>query len=497
MGMRKAASRGKVVLFFPSYETEEISPPAALIAIAGPLVGAGFDVVVVDSSIEQDYVAAVLAHVDDALCVGMSFITGPMIREAVEVGRAVKARRPELPVILGGWHPSIMPEQTLAAEFADVVVLRQGELAMLELCARLAAGDAPTGVAGTLWKEDGAVVRGPSRGHTPIGELPDRMPGYELVDYDAYHRRTGLRWAMYTSSHGCPFDCSYCSNASVYGRKLDLMPVDRVLDDLTWLVTRKGIDLVGFTDDIFFCFRPRVLELAEGILSRGLKFEWYVQDRADSVARLSVDQARLLRRAGLVRLHFGAESGSDDVLRSIDKRSDVERTLEAVDRCKQAGLRASFGFIFGLPGETPTDLQATVDLIGRIYERYDRADCHTNIFTPYPGSPLWEPSLALGVQPPSSLEDWIAYFPRVTVLPWLQGDDHRRLQDIRQYLRLGYPNVRVGEDRGSRRHRAALRLLGPSARWRLRTHRYGAPVEVRSYEVARKLRPSWKIYERF
>lgn len=486
----------KIVLFFPSYETKEISAPAALIAIAGPLLGAGHEVVVVDASLEPDPVAAVLAALDGASLLGISIITGPMIREAVAVGRAAKARFPDLTVVLGGWHPSIMPEQTLAADFVDVVVLRQGELAMLDLADRLARGEGHQGVPGTLWKEQGAPVHGPARAHTPIALLPDRMPGYDLVDVDAYQRRTGLRWLMYTASHGCPFDCAYCSNASVYGRKLDLLPVDRVLDDLSWLVRHKGVGLLGFTDDIFFCFRPRVLELAEGMLSRGLKLDWYVQDRADSFARLQPDQARLLRRAGLVRVHFGAESGSDEVLKSIDKRSNVERTLEAVDRCREADIRASFGFIFGLPGERQEDLQATVDLIGRIYARSDRADCHTNIFTPYPGSPLWQPSLDLGVVPPATLEEWVEYFPRVTVLPWLQGAEHRRLQDIRQYLRLGYPNVRVGEDRGSLRHRAALRLLGPSARWRMRNHRYGLPVEIRSYEAAQRWKPAWKVYER-
>jgi radical SAM superfamily enzyme YgiQ (UPF0313 family) len=312
-----------------------------------------------------------------------------------------------------------------------------------------------------------------------------------------YAARTGLRWSMYTASHGCPFDCAYCSNASVYGRKLDLMPPARVVEDIAWLVKHHGISLLGFTDDIFFAYQDRTLEIAEGLLRAGVVVDWYIQDRADSWARLSDSEARLLRRAGLVRVHFGAESGSDDVLRRIDKRSDVARTLQAVDRCRDAGIRSSFGFIFGLPGETEADLRATVDLISAIYARSDRADCHTNIFTPYPGSPLWPESVARGVVPPETLEDWIGFFPRVTELPWLQGEAHRRLQDIRLYLRFGFPNVRVGEDRGSLRHRLAVRTLGPSARWRLRRHRYGAALEARGYELAQRWKPAIRVYERF
>lgn len=489
--------RGKVVLFFPSYATEEVAPPIALVSIAGPLLTAGFEVVIIDASVTPDYLAQVVAHAEDALCLGISIITGPMIREAIEVGRAFKAKNPRAPVVLGGWHPSILPEQTLAADFVDVVVLKQGELAMRELCEQLADGGDHRGVPGTVYEVDGECAYGPARPWLPLAELPDRMPGYRLIDPERYARATGLRWSMYTASHGCPFDCSYCSNASVYGHKLDLMPPERVVEDITWLVRNHGVQLLGFTDDIFLAFRPRTFEIAEGLLSAGVKVDWYIQDRADSIARLSASEARLLRRAGLVRVHFGAESGSDAVLRSIEKRSSVERTLEAVDRCRDADIRSSFGFIFGLPGETEADLRATVDLIAAIYARSPISDCHTNIFTPYPGSPLWPVSLERGVEPPESLEGWIDFFPRVTELPWLRGKAHRRLQDIRQYLRFGYPNVRVGDDPGSRRHRATLALLGPSARWRLQRHRYEAPLGVRAYEAARHIRPALGLYERF
>ena len=199
--------------------------------------------------------------------------------------------------------------------------------------------------------------------------------------------------------------------------------------------------------------------------------------------------------AGLTGL--GAESGSDRVLDAIEKRSRVSRTLDAVDRCREADIRASFGFIFGLPDEEEEDMLQTIDLIRNISERYDRADCHTNIFTPYPGSPLWPRSVALGVTPPTRLEEWVDFFPRLTTLPWLKGERHQRLQDIRQYLRFGYPTVRVGEDRGSWRHRLALRVLGPPARWRLQNHRYGAPLEIRGYDAVRRIKPSLQLYDRY
>lgn len=492
------ASTGRVVFFFPSYATEEISPPLALISVAAPLVADGLEVVIVDSALEDDFVSQTLDALDGALCLGVSIITGPMIADTIAVCRAAKARYPDLPIILGGWHPSILPEQTLAADFVDAVVVRQGEVVFQQIVARLRAGDGLAGLPGVLTKDErGDIVQGPPPVYTPVAELPSRVPGYELVDLDRYEAKTGLRWLMYSTSHGCPYNCAYCSNASVYGRKLDCLPVEQVVDEVTWLVRKNGVRLLGIIDDIFFASRQRSLEIAEGFLRNNLDVDWYIQDRADSIAKLTVEQAKMFRRSGLVRVHFGAESGSDRVLSSIEKRSKVQTTLRAVDRCREAGIRSSFGFIFGLPEESDEDLLMTVDLIQQIYARSDRADCHTNIFTPYPGSPLWPQSVEMGVAPPEALEDWVEFFPRLTELPWLKGARHQRLQDIRQYLRFGFPNVRVGEDRGSWRHRLALRVLGPSSRWRLRNHHYRLPVEVRGYQAAQKISPAIQIYSRF
>jgi len=487
----------KVVLFFPAYASNEACPPLALIAIAGPLVTAGYAVKIIDTAMEPDYVGAVMREVDDALCLGISLVTGPMINGAITVGRAVKAKYPGLPIILGGWHPSILPQQTLECPYVDAVVVKQGELTFLEIINRLATGESLKGVGGALTKENGAITLNPPRTHTPVAMLPSRMPGYDLIDYERYYRSTNLRWVMYTTSHGCPYNCSYCSNAAVYGRNLDVLPVEQVVDEVAYLVRKYQIHLVGVIDDIFFAFRERSLQIAEGFIRSGLKFEWYIQDRADSWERMTTEQAQLFRRSGLIRIHFGAESGSDDVLKAIEKKSDTESTLAAVDRCKAADIRASFGFIFGLPAEREVDLLQTVDLIRQIYERYDRADCYTNIFTPYPGSPAWQESIDRGLVPPKSFEEWAGFYPRLTVLPWLNGGKHLRLQAIRQYLRFGYHQVKVGEQRHSWKHRLLLNAFRPSAQYRLKKHQFNFPLEIYSYWGLQRLKKNLAFHERF
>jgi len=123
----------KVVFFFPSFASTEATAPLGILAVATPLLRAGYEVTLIDSTITPNFQKRVLDEVKDALCLGISLVTGPMIRETVAIARAVKEWNPEFPIILGGWHPSLLPKQTLEAECIDYVVRGQGEETLLEL----------------------------------------------------------------------------------------------------------------------------------------------------------------------------------------------------------------------------------------------------------------------------------------------------------------------------------------------------------------------------
>src|SRR5260370_19744368 len=112
-------SSKKVVFFVASFSSTEATAPRGILAIATPLLNAGYDIRIIDSTISPDYKKEVLSEVRDALCLGISVVTGPMIRETVEVAKAVKQWDSEFPVILGGWHPSLLPKQTLEADYVD------------------------------------------------------------------------------------------------------------------------------------------------------------------------------------------------------------------------------------------------------------------------------------------------------------------------------------------------------------------------------------------
>src|SRR3989442_4955249 len=143
----------KVVFFFPAFSSREATAPLGILQIATPLLQAGYQVRLIDSTITPNFEQTVLEELKDAVCLAVSLVTGPMIRETVQIARAAKKLYPNLPVILGGWHPSLLPDQTLAAECVDIVVRGQGEDALLEIVERLEDGASLAGIPGVGYKE--------------------------------------------------------------------------------------------------------------------------------------------------------------------------------------------------------------------------------------------------------------------------------------------------------------------------------------------------------
>jgi anaerobic magnesium-protoporphyrin IX monomethyl ester cyclase len=470
-------SSRKIVFFFPAFSSTEATAPLGILAVATPLLRAGYEVRLIDSTITPDFQARVLREMEDALCLAVSLVTGPMIRETAAIARAVKRLYPAKPIVLGGWHPSLLPDQTLAAEYVDIVVAGQGEDAMLEVVRHIEAGEAPRGVAGVGYKEDGRLRFNPRRELRPIRELPPKA--YHIADFDAYERICGRRWAMYTSSLACPYNCSYCTNNAVYGRAWNALDPEQVGREMCDLARRYGLQLIWVVDDNFLVDRNRALAIAEEICDRGAQFEWSIQASTNLVTRLSVDEWKLLRRAGLTQVSQGADTGSERVMKLMNKTFQrLETIYEAADRLTQAGVRPSFNMIFGYPGETPEDRRQSVELVMDVCRRFPGAEFWTNIFTPYPGAPVMEHAFELGIDVPQRLEDWADFFPRYTVLPWLQGSEHRRLQTMREYLRAAFHRVPIARTEPNPWARRVHEWIARPAQWRLAHDFYAFPFEL-------------------
>lgn len=467
----------KVVLFYPPYDGPPLGAPLSLLCLASPLLQAGFEVKLVDNLISPDYEKTILREAQDALCLGISVLTGPHIGAAVRVSKAVKKLRPTLPIVFGGWHASLATQQTLREPYVDAVVRGQGELTLLELVQRIAGGQDWHGVRGLSFKTpDGTIVHEPERPVADINTLP--APAYHLADPGIYAAASGVRQLAYTSSVGCPYQCNYCTDQVFYKRRFNAYRVERVVNELAELVPRYNIEHVPLFDSNFLVDRKRAVAIAKGIVASGIKVQWDFQTSTDFLALMSDDDVRALAESGVHHIGFGTESASQEVLAMMNKRfQHVEQMVETARKTNLAGIHVVFNIILGYPGETEAHRQQTFRVMSDIAKEYSNVSFSPNIFTPYPGIPIWPQLKEMGVREPQSLEEWETLALGTNVLPWLRGEELRRLRRSLEYFLLNN-QIRKVTNKIPWARRSVRRLLGAPVRWRIGKSRYSFPWEL-------------------
>jgi radical SAM superfamily enzyme YgiQ (UPF0313 family) len=290
------------------------TPPLGLLCAAAN-VAADMEVRLVDQRTDKAWRNR-LAEVIDAgtVAVGITTFTGGMIRNALEAAREVKRLR-DVPIIWGGIHPSLLPEQTARHELVDYVVEGEGEEAFATLVKKLAAGADGEGIPGVWFRKDGQVTGTPRAALLKFGELPP--PPYALVNMENYIQNwRGQRMFFYQSSRGCPCHCTYCYNRAYNFGRWRALPAERVVSELADLKRRYDFSLVYFLDDNFFIDRRRGLKIIAGIKDVGLGSSLQGVD-LDTLAKLSDGDLDFLEAAGVGRISIGVESGVDRVRHDV------------------------------------------------------------------------------------------------------------------------------------------------------------------------------------
>ena len=314
-------------------------------------------VAIVDGRVELAPEARVVELSGQALCLGVSVLTGAPILDALRVSRAAKARNPGLPVIWGGWHPSLMPEQCLASGAVDACVVGQGERTFATLIDALREGRSFDGIPGVVWKREGEIVRNPPRPFEDVNGFP--AADFGLLDMERYFRFRGARRLDYCSSQGCPFECAFCADPQVYKQRWSGLAAARVVAEIHEHVGRYRLHEVFFNDDNFFTDLRRTEAISRGLIEAGVRVRWFGTGRADLLRRLTDEQLRLLRQSGCYKVNVGAESGSPALLEAIKKGTLVEEVLETAEKLHRAGIGARFSFIAGFPREPKESLAET------------------------------------------------------------------------------------------------------------------------------------------
>jgi anaerobic magnesium-protoporphyrin IX monomethyl ester cyclase len=469
-------TQGKVILFYPAYDGPPLGAPLCLLALAASLREANFDIVMIDAAIEPNYLTRIECESVDALFLGISVLTGPMISGAIEVATMVKSQTPWLPIIFGGWHPSLLPDETLSESFVDMVVRGQGELTIVEVARALAQNKPLGSIAGLSWKNKGQRTHNVDRKVEPLDALP--LPAFDLTNFDEYEKMTGIRKLAYATSVGCPYACNYCTDMVFYKRRFNALSADRTVAEMLDLVTRYRIDEVALLDSNFPVQLPRALEIARGILDSGVKFNWTFQASTDFLCRMSEDDVRLLGASGVSHMGFGTESTSESVLKLMNKRHQrVDEMYETARKAQLGGIRVTFNLIFGYPGETETDRIITFQTMSDIGRQFPNVSFSPNIFTPYPGIPIWPQLRELGVPEPKNLREWMEMPLGANMLPWLKGKELSRLRRMLKYFLLN-SQIDRKQSNYSRLRQAVQFIVQTPIRWRLRSSHYSFPWEL-------------------
>jgi radical SAM superfamily enzyme YgiQ (UPF0313 family) len=458
--------RRKVVLYNPPAEFWTM--PLALLAVGSALDRARYRPVVVDGRL--DGVDRLLAELEDALCLGVTVLTGAPLGAAIAVSHLVRERYPRLPIVWGGWHPSLFPDDCAAESAVTAAVVGQGEQTFAAIVDRLAAGDDLTGIAGCRVADAGSVSAGPRRDMIDLNRLPRH--DYALIDVEAYFNRKRRRQLDYVSSQGCRFRCAFCADPTVFGRSWSGLEPQRVVEEIADLQRRFGCTDVGFQDETFFTSPARVAAIAEGLAHGDLKLTWCATLRADQGRRMDDEVFALCRRSGLRDVVLGLESGSDETLRAIQKDITLDDLWTTADKLSRHGIGASIGVIVGFPDEPEHSVMASLRAATEL-RRLD-PDFRISIFQyqPYPGSPIVNRLRRQGFALPQGLAQWADFDYVGGRSQWLSPDLHRLVDGFNFYQRLAY-------DRS--RHPLA-RPLAALARWRVARHEYRLPVERKVLE---------------
>lgn len=316
----------RILLVYPGkYGQFQPLVPLPLLYLSSALVENGYHCQILDMRLErfED------CDLSNTLCVGISTMTGSMIKYGLEFAKFVRQNSPKTPIIWGGVHPSLVPEETVQSPYVDVVVRGEGEMTLLELVNAIDDNHSLSNIKGITFEENGKVISNPERDFIDLNKIPIKLP-YDLFKMDRYN----LEWFPIHTSRGCPHDCSFCYNLSYNRRSFRYKTAERVLDEMEYVLktfSPKWIDLTW--EDNFFVSKDRVRKICEGIIERHLNFNWGSFCRFDYASKYDEDFLKLIERSGCKNLSFGAESGSQYILDSvINKGVTIGQILETIKK---------------------------------------------------------------------------------------------------------------------------------------------------------------------
>lgn len=329
--------------------------------------------------------------------VGLSVMTAKYA-SALMITNICKKIKSDTVVVWGGPHPTVQPAEVLENGNVDFVVRGEGEETITALIEAISEGNMDFAkIDGISYREGDKLIHNKPR---------SLMQDLDSIPFPAGH--LSLKGELYSSkdlsmlvtSRGCPFQCAYCGASSIWGRRVRSRSVENVIEEIKTLMKEYGYLEFYFVDDTFTINRSRVIEICQALRREKLDVTWRCATRVDLI---DMDLLREMKRAGCSGIHIGIETGSVKMLEYIRKGTTLEQVREAAHMLRKIRLDWMAYFMVGFPEETREDINETIALMREL----DPPAVVLGIFTPYPGTELYENVVKLGLLPENP--DWSLY----------------------------------------------------------------------------------------
>lgn len=387
-----------------------------------------YDVKILDQRVDDNFES----HIMDELSKGPRVVlipsmTGTQLKYALDISHIVKNSSKAV-VLWGGVHATLMPEQTIGHKLIDMIVIGESEFVMQNLLHALDGKTPLENVDGIAYKENGTIKMNKAAKQPDPNLIPE-VP-YHLVDVENYVKSGGIafheneRTLPFISSRGCPYTCTFCSTAGISKGNWRSMTAELTYERVMKMVKKYNLNVVKFYDENFTSNPKRAERIAE--LIKG-EVGWSMQARMDNML---ITDMKKLEEGGLRVVEPGVESGSDRILKLVNKAESKATMIAANRKLAQTNIKAFYNFMMGFPGETYEELMETIDLALLLIKENPNAHItQFYIFVPYLGAPLFDYAVQQGFKVPQTLEEWVAFSRQQTYTPWIQ-DKKEMLETI-------------------------------------------------------------------
>jgi radical SAM superfamily enzyme YgiQ (UPF0313 family) len=336
-------------------------PPLGLLYIASYLKSR-HDIKVIDMSLSQSNMKDLIETIDNFSpdVVGLTSVI-TLWGTVVELIRAVKQHNPSITIVVGGPNASKYPEETLSHPEVDYVIVGIGQKPLMALCDTLEKGERD-------FRVENCFIHGVKYDSYGIVNTKEyRLDNYPFPDRRAtpcehYHASIcpEAPTTSMVSSMGCPYKCAYCSCR--IDQAYQLRSEDKVVDEMAEIESM-GIRSILFQDELFTLKSSRVKRICKGIIDRGVKLNWLVKSRIDSI---KPEMLEPMKEAGCFNIHFGIESGNDTTLERMRKGYTTAKVVEIIKMVKAAGMSCTGNFMLAYPGEDEKDILNTIDFAAEL-----------------------------------------------------------------------------------------------------------------------------------